>query len=49
MLWYLCKAYRGLDFAPSDQSKIPDDAPIVVVQHGLTGGMFVQSRFILDS
>jgi hypothetical protein len=29
----------GLDFAPADASTVRDDAPIVVVQHGLTGGM----------
>jgi predicted alpha/beta-fold hydrolase len=29
----------GLDFAPADHSaKLKDDTPIVVVQHGLTGG-----------
>lgn len=31
--------FRGLDWAPTDQSTVADDAPIVVVQHGLTGGM----------
>ncbi|KAF8959066.1 AB-hydrolase YheT [Flammula alnicola] len=30
----------GLDFAPADQSKVSADAPIVVVQHGLTGGSY---------
>jgi len=30
----------GIDFAPSDQSKVPEDAPIIVVQHGLTGGSY---------
>jgi hypothetical protein len=39
-LWYLCNI-RGVDFAPSDLSKVQEDAPIIVVQHGLTGGMFV--------
>lgn len=34
----LNRKYSGLDFAPPDQSKIRPDAPIVVVQHGLTGG-----------
>lgn len=29
---------RGLDFAPVDQSTVPNDAPIIIVQHGLTGG-----------
>ena len=38
---YLCNICRGIDFAPSDHSQVPEDAPIVVVQHGLTGGMFV--------
>lgn len=28
----------GLDFAPVDASHLKDDSPIVVVQHGLTGG-----------
>ncbi|KAF8798005.1 AB-hydrolase YheT [Phlegmacium glaucopus] len=44
-MWYDRKYLRlaeggtlGIDFAPSDQSKVPEDAPIVVVQHGLTGG-----------
>ena len=41
ILWYSCWICRGIDFTPFDQSKVPDDAPIVVVQHGLTGGMFV--------
>ncbi|KAJ7097949.1 AB-hydrolase YheT [Mycena belliarum] len=30
----------GLDFAPADSSKIKDDAPIIVVLHGLTGGSY---------
>ncbi|RXW24113.1 hypothetical protein EST38_g1711 [Candolleomyces aberdarensis] len=30
----------GLDFAPVDQSSVKEDAPIVVVQHGLTGGSY---------
>jgi predicted alpha/beta-fold hydrolase len=30
---------RGLDFAPIDDSSLPDETPIIVVQHGLTGGM----------
>ncbi|KDR81589.1 hypothetical protein GALMADRAFT_239633 [Galerina marginata CBS 339.88] len=30
----------GLDFAPADQSKVKSDAPIVIVQHGLTGGSY---------
>jgi len=30
----------GIDFTPFDQSKVPEDAPIVVVQHGLTGGSY---------
>ena len=38
---YSCLICRGIDFTPFDQSKVPEDAPIVVVQHGLTGGMFV--------
>lgn len=29
---------RGLDFAPADASGVPDDTPIIVVLHGLTGG-----------
>ncbi|KAK7033177.1 AB hydrolase-1 domain-containing protein [Favolaschia claudopus] len=28
----------GLDFTPSVASTVPDDAPIIIVQHGLTGG-----------
>lgn len=28
----------GLDFAPAVQSKVKADAPIIVVQHGLSGG-----------
>lgn len=29
----------GLDFAPADHAaELKDDTPIVVVQHGLTGG-----------
>lgn len=46
-MWYDRKYLRlmdggtlGIDFAPSDQSKVPEDAPIVVVQHGLTGGSY---------
>ncbi|KAJ7109353.1 AB-hydrolase YheT [Mycena epipterygia] len=30
----------GLDFAPVDDSKIREDAPIIVVLHGLTGGSY---------
>lgn len=30
----------GLDFAPVDASHLKDDSPIVVVQHGLTGGSY---------
>ncbi|KAF5367411.1 hypothetical protein D9758_003633 [Tetrapyrgos nigripes] len=29
----------GLDFAPVDDSTLQDETPIVVVQHGLTGGL----------
>ncbi|KAF8968131.1 AB-hydrolase YheT [Flammula alnicola] len=28
----------GLDFAPADQARVKKDVPIIVVQHGLTGG-----------
>ncbi|RDB26320.1 hypothetical protein Hypma_006635 [Hypsizygus marmoreus] len=28
----------GLDFAPSDSTHLAEDTPIIVVQHGLTGG-----------
>jgi hypothetical protein len=41
ILWYSCWICRGIDFTPFDQSKVPGDAPIVVVQSGLTGGMLV--------
>ncbi|KAJ6494883.1 AB-hydrolase YheT [Mycena vitilis] len=44
-VWYQRRLLRlldggtlGLDFAPSDASTVRDDAPIIVVQHGLTGG-----------
>ncbi|KAJ7067011.1 AB-hydrolase YheT [Mycena amicta] len=44
-VWYQRRLLRlldggtlGLDFAPPDSPTIPDDSPIVVVQHGLTGG-----------
>ncbi|KAJ6596869.1 Alpha/Beta hydrolase protein [Mycena vulgaris] len=30
----------GLDFAPADSSKVREDAPIIVVLHGLTGGSY---------
>ncbi|KAF9532958.1 Alpha/Beta hydrolase protein [Crepidotus variabilis] len=30
----------GLDFAPADHSNLKEDTPIVVVQHGLTGGSY---------
>ncbi|KAF9564656.1 AB-hydrolase YheT [Agrocybe pediades] len=30
----------GVDFAPADQSKVKADVPIVIVQHGLTGGSY---------
>ncbi|KAF8902108.1 AB-hydrolase YheT [Gymnopilus junonius] len=30
----------GVDFAPADLSKVKKDAPIIVVQHGLTGGSY---------
>ncbi|KAF5358686.1 hypothetical protein D9758_007658 [Tetrapyrgos nigripes] len=29
---------RGLDFTPPERDALPDDTPIVVVSHGLTGG-----------
>jgi len=35
---------RGLDYAPLDQDSVPDDAPIVVVQHGLTGGVSIATH-----
>ena len=41
ILWYSCWVCRGIDFTPFDQSKVPEDAPIIVVQHGLTGGIFI--------
>ncbi|KAF8206359.1 AB-hydrolase YheT [Mycena galopus ATCC 62051] len=44
-MWYQRRLLRlldggtlGLDFAPFDASTVRDDAPIIVVQHGLTGG-----------
>ncbi|KAJ7063282.1 Alpha/Beta hydrolase protein [Mycena amicta] len=30
----------GLDFAPADASKVPPEAPIIVVLHGLSGGSY---------
>lgn len=30
---------RGIDFAPADGTSVKDDAPIIVVQHGLSGGL----------
>ncbi|KAG6818136.1 hypothetical protein H0H87_000041 [Tephrocybe sp. NHM501043] len=35
-MWY----NRGLDFAPIDDSNLKDNTPVVVVQHGLTGGSY---------
>ncbi|KAJ7455390.1 Alpha/Beta hydrolase protein [Mycena galericulata] len=44
-VWYERRLLRlvdggtlGLDFTPADASTVADDAPIIVVQHGLTGG-----------
>ncbi|KAJ7274331.1 Alpha/Beta hydrolase protein [Mycena haematopus] len=44
-MWYQRRLLRlldggtlGLDFAPFNASTVRDDAPIIVVQHGLTGG-----------
>ncbi|KAJ6619806.1 AB-hydrolase YheT [Mycena sp. CBHHK59/15] len=44
-VWYQRKLLRlldggtlGLDFTPPDSSLVKDDAPIIIVQHGLTGG-----------
>ncbi|KAJ7158691.1 AB-hydrolase YheT [Mycena filopes] len=44
-VWYQRRLLRlldggtlGLDFVPSNASLAPDDTPIIVVQHGLTGG-----------
>ncbi|KAJ6531865.1 AB-hydrolase YheT [Mycena capillaripes] len=44
-VWYQRRLLRlldggtlGLDFTPSDLDTVRDDAPIIVVQHGLTGG-----------
>ncbi|RDB21060.1 hypothetical protein Hypma_011583 [Hypsizygus marmoreus] len=46
-MWYNRKYLRladggtiGLDFAPTDLSSVRDDAPIIVVKHGLTGGSY---------
>ncbi|KDR70330.1 hypothetical protein GALMADRAFT_76125 [Galerina marginata CBS 339.88] len=30
----------GIDFAPSDHFKLRNDTPIVIIQHGLTGGSY---------
>jgi hypothetical protein len=30
---------RGLDFTPVDDTHLPPETPIIVVMHGLTGGM----------
>ncbi|THU83650.1 hypothetical protein K435DRAFT_733862 [Dendrothele bispora CBS 962.96] len=30
----------GLDFTPPERSSLPDDTPIIVVTHGLTGGSY---------
>lgn len=29
---------RGIDIAPKNHAELPEDAPTVVVAHGLTGG-----------
>jgi len=46
-MWYNRKYIRlsdggtlGLDFAPTEDPNVKDDAPIVVVMHGLTGGSY---------
>ena len=44
---YSCWICRGIDFTPFDR-KLPEDAPIIVVQHGLTGGMFVIEWILSD-
>jgi uncharacterized protein len=36
---------RGLDFAPIDDSTLRDDTPILVVQHGLTGGLSYREQY----
>lgn len=30
---------RGLDFVPAEKESLPDDTPVIVVMHGLTGGL----------
>ncbi|KAJ7650145.1 Alpha/Beta hydrolase protein [Roridomyces roridus] len=44
-VWYQRRLLRlldggtlGLDFTPADSNSVPPDAPIIVVNHGLTGG-----------
>jgi len=40
---------RGLDFAPLDQSSLKKSTPIVVVQHGLTGGTFTLTIYLFSN
>lgn len=35
----LMTTIRGLDFTPVDNTHLPPETPIIVVMHGLTGGM----------
>jgi predicted alpha/beta-fold hydrolase len=37
---------RGLDFAPVDSASLKDDVPIVIVQHGLSGG--IRNNFLFE-
>ena len=40
---------RGLDFTPNDAENFKEDAPLIVVLHGLTGGMLQDSDLTFDT
>lgn len=37
---------RGLDFTPVDDNNMPLDTPIIVVMHGLTGGIIFFAAWV---
>lgn len=40
--------YRGLDFTPTNIDSFKDDAPLIVLLHGLSGGLYFHNNATLD-
>jgi hypothetical protein len=49
--WLTWACFRALDFTPSteDQRSFAEDAPVIVVTHGLTGGHYLPSVKVIHS